>query len=331
MTETCVAGLVWRPGEGAREGWVLHDGARVLDAGEGRPPVEPASRGFVMPSPVNAHTHVGDMVARGHDIAGLTLAQVVAPPDGLKHRVLRATPRARLVEGMRAALGEAHAGGARVVLDFREGGLDGVAMLREAAAGSPVRAVAFGRCAGAFSEEEAARVLEAADGYGLSALADAASDVPERAAALARRAGKRFALHLSEADREDAARAVALGPAFVVHCVRATRDDLKLLADARVPIVVCPRSNARFGPLPDVRAMLDASVTLALGSDNAMLQMLDVLDDARLLAQRGAPLDALMDALVVGGRVALDGRAPRSWLRKGDPADLVVLPRAPLP
>ena len=82
----------------------------------------------------------------------------------------------------------------------------------------------------------------------------------------------------------------------------------------------------RFGPLPDVKAMLDAGITLGLGSDNAMLQSLDVLEDARFLVAKGVPRDAMLDAAIAGGTRVATGKARRSWLRKGDDARLVVLP-----
>ncbi|HWH08150.1 MAG TPA: amidohydrolase family protein [Candidatus Thermoplasmatota archaeon] len=309
----CVAGPTYRPGEGWVDGWLLHDGGRVVRAGEGAPPQRSDVEGWLLPAPVNAHTHVGDRVARGVDVSGLTLAQVVAPPDGLKHRILRETPAPRLVDGMRQALAEMEAAGARACVDFREGGLRGVEMLREAAAGSGARPVALGRCAGPFGEDEARRVLEACDGYGWSGLADA--EGAERAAALCRRMGKRFALHFSEDKREDAGRALDLRPDFLVHAVRATEDDLRAIAAARVPVVLCPRSNLRFGPLPDVRAMARLGVALAVGSDNAMLQTLDVLEDVRTLRGRFPDVDprVFLDAAVAGGRRIL-GAADDDWV-----------------
>lgn len=318
--ERVVAGVIYRPGEGQRDGWILHDGRRVIDEGEGVPPSPPHARGFIMPSPVNAHTHAGDYVARGRFPRGASLAEVVAPPDGFKHRVLRETPPDLLREGMRAAVEESSL--AKTFIDFREGGEAGSAMLRDVAPHAKI----FGRCARDYDEAEAQRVLAIADGYGLSALGDAKGDMPERAAALARRLGKAFALHLSEDKREDAQRAISLSPAFVVHCVLATRQDLRALSGARVPIVVCPRSNALFGALPPVQEMLDEGVTLALGTDNAMMHPMNVLDDARFLFARGLPREALLDALVVGGRLCAFGMAPSSFLRKGDEADFVVLP-----
>lgn len=309
-----IAGQVWMGSEFVH-GWLRHDGQRIVGGGEGEPPEDPVARGVVLPAPLNAHTHVGDRVARGRDLRGLTLAQVVAPPDGLKHRILRETTRERLLEGVRAALAELEASGSRSFIDFREGGADGALLVRDAAGDTRMKPVIYGRVGGGWTDADAEAMLGVADGFGLSGLADSKGDVPERAAALARRLGKRFALHFSEDKREDAARAVALRPDFLVHGVHCTREDLASIAEARIPLVLCPRSNALFGAFPDLPAMLDAGVPLALGSDNAMFHPLDVLLDARLLAERypRVPKDRIVEALV--------GRS----LRAPDDHDIIVL------
>lgn len=321
----CVAGTVYRPMIGLDEGWILHDGARVVDAGQGRPPQRPEAEGLILPAPVDAHTHVGDMVGRGRELRGMTLAEVVRPPHGLKHRLLRETPRAALVDGMRRAIGELRTAGARACIDFREQGVDGVRMLREAA--RDFRALAYARCGSAWDDAEAELVAREADGIGLSAIGDVHDDVPERAAAAARRHGKPFALHFSEDARDDAPRALDLRPRFLVHACRATRDDLHSIAGEKVPLVLCPRSNALFGRAPPVRDILELGIPFALGSDNAMFHPLDVLADARELAAAhpDVPRETWLDAAIVtGGELAEGGR--RSWLQKGDPAELLVVP-----
>jgi hypothetical protein len=47
--------------------------------------------------------HVGDSVAKEAG-EGLSMEDLVGPPDGLKHRVLRSTDRERLVREMRRSL-----------------------------------------------------------------------------------------------------------------------------------------------------------------------------------------------------------------------------------
>lgn len=322
----CITGMFYSPGRGFHEGWVMHDGIQIIERGDGKPPKAPDLEGVVLPSLVDAHTHVGDAVARGIDLTGKTLADVVAPPDGLKHRILRDAPEEERLAAMRATVSEMVDMGVRAFIDFREGGVAGAALLRRAVAGFDVDAVVLGRPAKAWDDEEAGAILDVADGFGLSALADVADDTPERMAAMAHRRDKRFALHLSEAVREDAARALDLEPDFLVHCVYANEDDLAAIAGDGVPIVVCPRSNALFGQLPDVGGMLDAGIDIALGSDNAMFHPLDVLLDARLL-RRAAPdvaPESLLDAVIEGGRRIVGEDVPDDYYAPGMPADLVV-------
>lgn len=323
-----VAGHVYRPGEGFTEGWVAVAGGRVVERGEGKPPRPPEAHGVVLPALVNAHTHVGDRVARGVDFAGKSLAEVVAPPEGLKHRILRATPPEALRAGMRQAVDELAASGCRAFLDFREQGPDGARLLVDAAAGASARPIVLGRPADAWDDAGIEAVLQVADGIGLPSLADVPEDAPERAAASARRRDKRFALHLSEARREDVGRALDLAPDFVVHVCAAAPEDVDALAEAGVPVVLCPRSNALFGRAPPVEALLDAGAVCALGSDNAMFHSLDVLDDARFLARANpdAPRQAFLDMAIEGGRILRDEAVPSSYLEKGDEGALVVLP-----
>jgi len=306
------AGLRYQHGEGFVEGWLEHDGARVVRQGEGDPPGTAEARGLLVPAPVNGHTHVGDRVARGQVPAGLPLADVVAPPDGFKHRVLRDTPRARLVTGMQRALDEMVAAGSRTCFDFREQGPDGVRMLREATRDTRAHTIALGRPS-SDDDEGLRRVLEVADGLGISGLGDSSGDTPERAAQAAHWANKCLAIHFSEARREDVGRVLSLKPDFLVHVTQADKDDLTAIAAAGTPIVLCPRSNARFGTAPDLPSMHALDIPLALGSDNAMFHDLGVWAEAALLARAHPDHHAaILAALLEGGlRLGVDRQ---DWL-----------------
>src|SRR6056297_3350958 len=126
---------------------------------------------IVCPAFVNAHTHIGDSIAKEAG-AGLSLDDLVAPPDGLKHRLLRAASRDEKVAAMARTLRSMESTGTGTFLEFREGGVDGVNALRDAVAGTgvdfPARAidpVVFGR--------DDPAVLDVADGYGASGARDA--------------------------------------------------------------------------------------------------------------------------------------------------------------
>jgi cytosine/adenosine deaminase-related metal-dependent hydrolase len=213
----------------------------------------------VFPAFVNAHTHIGDSIAKEAG-EGLSLDELVAPPDGLKHRLLQVASRAELVAAMRRTLAYMEHSGTAAHLEFREGGVEGVAAVERANAGSPVESVVLGR--------GSVDAMAQADGFGASGAKDADFD-HERTAA--RRAGKPFGIHAGEVDASDVHPALDLDPDFVVHMVHAESIHLERVADRDVPVVACPRSNAATNVgLPDIEALHEAT-TVALGTDNVML------------------------------------------------------------
>ncbi|MCG6924719.1 MAG: amidohydrolase family protein [Acidobacteria bacterium] len=101
-----------------------------------------------------------------------------------------------------------------------------------------------------------------------------------------------------------------LHPALVAaHGVQVDAADREILARRGVSVVLCPRSNRNLGVgRADVPALLAAGVRLCLGSDSlAGVDTLDVLDDAALLARQFTDLDpaALVRMATAGGAEAL--------------------------
>jgi cytosine/adenosine deaminase-related metal-dependent hydrolase len=221
--------------------------------------VDTASTDIVLPAFVNAHTHLGDSVAKDAAV-GLSLDEAVAPPDSLKHRRLAAADRAELVTAMRRTLRLVERTGTASCLDFRESGVAGARALREAARPVSVDPFIFG------SGDPS--VLDVADGFGASGANDD-DFTDERAAAAA--AGVPFAIHAGEPNATDIHPALDLDPDLLVHMVHAERDHLDRVTDESVPVAVCPRANAvlNVGRAP-VRDLLDHT-TVALGTDNVML------------------------------------------------------------
>lgn len=219
---------------------------------------------WICPSLFNAHTHLGDTVAM--DAAPARpgdLAALVAPPGGLKHRLLAASSAEDCVAGMRQSVRRMLRGGTGGFADFREGGPRGVALLREAVEGIPCRAVALGRDGG---ETEG-------DGAGIASVRDVAEY--EAVARRAREAGGLVALHAGERDHADVDAALDCRPDFVVHMTHATGRQLRRCAEEEIPIAVCPRSNWALGVAsgpahPPLRRMLALGCRVMLGTDNAM-------------------------------------------------------------
>jgi cytosine/adenosine deaminase-related metal-dependent hydrolase len=212
--------------------------------------------------------------------------------------------------------------------DFREGGLKGLKLLYAAGAILPLQGIALGRPAGlTYEPREVAGILNASDGIAVSSYADWPSGDLEKLAAHVRRERKLFAIHCSERIREDIDKVLDLSPAFLVHMVHATDGDLGRCAAARVPIVVCARSNAFFGMTPDIPRMVRSGVELWLGTDNAMINVPSMLREMEF-AYRAARMTGGVGArdifeMAIRGRRLADSQAS-CGLRVGEPADLVV-------
>jgi guanine deaminase len=220
---------------------------------------ETDSTNIILPAFVNAHTHVGDSVAK-EAATGLSLEPAVAPPDSLKHRRLAAADRSALVTAMRRTLRFLRQTGSVSCLDFRESGVEGARTLRAAARPLDVDPFIFG------SDDSA--VLDVADGFGASGAND--SDFTEQRAAAAAHDAP-FAIHAGEPDATDIHPALDLNPDLLVHMVHAGPGHLDRVADQSVPVAVCPRANTVLGVgRPPVRDLLEHT-TVALGTDNVML------------------------------------------------------------
>jgi cytosine/adenosine deaminase-related metal-dependent hydrolase len=267
---------------------------------------------IVIPSFVNAHTHVGDSIAKDAG-EGLTLEELVAPPDGLKHRLLRAADRDEQVAAIRRSLQFMADGGTAAFLDFREGGVEGVERLQAAARNLPIEAVSLGR--------ETVDAMERGDGFGASGSNDGEFST-ERAAT--REAGKLFGIHAGEADSSDINGALDLEPDFLVHMVHPEPIHLERLADGGVPVVVCPRSNVVTDVgVPPIRELLDRT-TVALGTDNVFLNGPDMFREMEFAAKLSdvSARDVLRMATVNGAEIAgLDGGV----IEPGRTANLTIL------
>ncbi|MHB8352123.1 MAG: amidohydrolase family protein [Thermoplasmata archaeon] len=250
-----------------RNGRIVETGAIGTDSSRGR---ERRIHGIVLPESVNAHSHLGDAVGSAEP-PHLPLARIVAPPDGMKFRLLRESPGPAKEAAMRRALDLAVAGGTGAILDFREEGVEGAEALRRAARGRSIRTILLGRpLARPIDRGELDRLLRISDGVGLSSAREEDAATRQIVARACRAQGKRYALHASEAVRESIDSYLRPRPDLLVHMFRASAEDLEAVAREQVPVAVCPRSNALFGRVPDLAGFERAGVRFFLGTDNAM-------------------------------------------------------------
>ncbi len=269
---------------------------------------------WICPSFFNAHTHLGDTVAMDAPAEG-DLASLVAPPNGLKHRLLGAAKDADCVAGMRESVCRMIRGGTGGFADFREGGARGVGLLRNAVAGTPCRAVILGRDGGE----------TIADGAGIAST----RDVPgyRDVAARVRRAGGLAAFHAGERDAGDVDDALDCGPDLLVHMTHATDAQLRRCADETIPIAICPRSNWRLGVAadrtrPPIARMLEFGCRILLGTDNAMFVPPDLAGELAF----ASVVYGIEPATLL--RAGIDGAAVTgepTWLEPGAVASFFVV------
>jgi cytosine/adenosine deaminase-related metal-dependent hydrolase len=251
---------------------------------------------IVLPAFVNAHTHIGDSIAKEAG-AGLSLDELVAPPDGLKHRLLRDADRDELVAAMHRSLRYMRAGGTGAFVEFREGGAEGVEAIRDALEGVDIEPVILGR--------ETIDAMEAADGFGASGARDGDFDRERNAT---RTADGLFGIHAGERDPADINAALDLDPDFLVHMVHAEEIHLDRVEERGTPVAVCPRSNLVTGVgAPPIGDLLERTA-VALGTDNVMLNSPSMFREmefaAKLSDDRVTAPDVLRMATVAGADLA---------------------------
>jgi cytosine/adenosine deaminase-related metal-dependent hydrolase len=298
--------------DGVTKGFLRIQEDAVVEVCEGSPPAE-STNALILPSFINAHTHIGDSLA--YPAPKGSLEDVVAPPSGYKHRFLRSASRSAKIDAMRAAMILMSASGTSHFIDYREEGLEGVHALSEAIVDASPRAMVLGRPLNAeATEDELDAILESCDGIGMSAVRDWPLDLLKRISGRTKAAGKVFSVHASEAVNEDIDKVLDLKPDFLVHMVKATDSDLERCADAGIPVVVCPRSNEFFGLEPDITRLTRAGIQVALGTDNGMIARPDMIEELkaafRACKRRGgiSPLE-VVNLATFGGRKVLNAAA----------------------
>lgn len=124
---------------------------------------------------------------------------------------------------------------------------------------------------------------------------------------------------------------------LLIHCVRATPDDIRRIVDNRCAIAHCPASNAKLGHgVADLAGFLDAGIRVGMGSDSvASNNRMDILDEARLALLFGRAIGRKWDSFpatlglelaTLAGARALGLEGEIGSLEIGKSADLAAFP-----
>ncbi len=287
---------------------------------------------LLIPGFINAHTHIGDSI--GKDVTLNSSADKrIHPVFGTKSKILKNTSQENLSVFMKNSCRSMVRKGITTFVDFREGGLDGVILLQKILSDIPLRAVVLGRME--FYQKSAEirknlpyprekikdlnRLIKNCDGIGISG----ANENSPSVLSYYSKTTKLRAIHSSETKqsvskskkitgKSEAIRALSLKPHFLVHMTHASKHDLHAAAKKTRGIVICPRANSSLAEgIPDIELMKKAGCTVALGTDNVMINSPDMFREMDFLwkatmgihKKRVDPKEILKMATVNGGKI----------------------------
>ena len=287
---------------------------------------------LLIPGFVNCHTHIGDSIAKDISLNS-SVDSRVHPVSGIKSKILKETDPKHLKNFMKNSCYSMLNKGITTFVDFREGGLEGIMMLKEVLTKIPIRSIILGRLEFyqnnieikknvSFPKnkiDELKKLLKKCDGLGISGANENSQSVLNYYS----KTNKIRAIHSSETKqsvstskkitaKSETARALNLKPHFMVHMTYASKGDLLATAKRTRGIVICPRANASLAEgIPDIDLMKKTGCTIALGTDNIMINSPDMFREMDYLwkvsmgiqKKRVSPKEILKMATVNGGKI----------------------------
>ena len=285
---------------------------------------------LLIPGFVNAHTHIGDSIAKDVATNG-TVDNKIHPILGAKQRILRKSEPEHLVSFMRNSCLSMLRKGITTFVDFRESELTGILLLKKAISQIPIRAIILGRIEHYQDQNQIQKntplpilqrkkllsILRSCDGLGISG----PNENSNSALQFMSKTKKIRAIHSAETTesskkskkiigKSETSRALLLKPHFLVHMTYAKQNDLYAAAKKTRGIVICPRANASLAEgIPNFSLMKKNGCRVAIGTDNVMINSPDMFREMDYLwkvtmgihKKRIDPKEILKMATVNGG------------------------------
>jgi cytosine/adenosine deaminase-related metal-dependent hydrolase len=252
---------------------------------------------LLIPGFINSHTHIADSIGKDL-IIDADVDSKIHPMIGLKQKLLKETPKKSLSKYMKNSAKSMIKNGITTFIDFREGGLDGVLLLKSALDNLPIRCIILGRIEHYNTKNEIkqnmplpedhikqlTQLLKNCDGIGISGTNENSNSNLQSYS----KTKKIRAIHTAETknsvntskkltSKSEIQRAMLLKPSFLIHMTFATKNDLKLTAKNTRGIVVCPRANSSLSEgIPDISLMQKFGCNVTIGTDNVMINSPDI-------------------------------------------------------
>ena len=281
----------------SKENIVVDDGKIIQikkDAKEGK--IIDVDGAVVCPSFINGHIHIGDSIIKD-DGYGLSLSEMVKPPDGVKHKALANATDEELIHAMQESMWDMVNSGTTHFIDYREGGIRGVELLRKACKDIPIKPIILGRDDSFYGDDPdlgkvkiaIRRLLKVADGIAPSGFGEITQDVANLIVDECSKQGKISSIHVAESEsnqieslnefnKTEIEKGINSNFSQLVHLTNPKNNDLELVSKSSSNIVVCPRANATLNVgVCRLNEMLGLGIRPLLGTDNVMLNSPNML------------------------------------------------------
>ena len=247
---------------------------------------------LLIPGLINSHTHIGDSIGKDISLNSDVDARI-HPVSGIKKKILTDTPKKQLARFMRKSAISMLKKGITTFVDFREGGIAGIQLLKYALRGLPIRAVILGRIdyyqtiheikdntpMPKLYQTELDLLLRNCDGVGISGANENSnsnlqtySKIKELRVIHSAETLQSYSLSKKYFGKTEPKRALLAKPTFLVHMTFASKSDLREASKKTRGIVICPRANAALAEgIPDIELMEKTNCNLAIGTDNVMI------------------------------------------------------------
>ncbi|MFX1392832.1 MAG: amidohydrolase family protein [Promethearchaeota archaeon] len=238
---------------------------------------------LMIPGFINSHIHIADNFAKEMGF-NKELREIVAPPFGLKHKILRETPEDIIIEGIQKAVLEMLSNGIVHFIDFREGGVDGVNLLKKALKQYPINYLILGRFE---DESEIESIFNLADGVGLPSYDKITTANKKWVVDSKQKFKKIIACHCAENSRNINLIKNMFNDNLVdviIHGTKLLKEDLEKIKKQKKKLILCPRCNGYFGSgFPPIPEILKMGIPISLGTDNLMVNNAELFEELRYL------------------------------------------------
>ncbi len=280
-----------------RENIVVDDGKIIeisKESKEGK--IIDVEGAVVCPSFINGHMHIGDSIIKDEGYS-LSLSEMVKPPNGVKHKALANATDDELIDAMRQSMWDMLRSGTTHFIDYREGGIKGIKLLKKASENIPIKPIILGRDDSFYGDDPdlsrvkvaIRKILKIADGIAPSGFGEITEDVARLIVEECAKQSKISSIHVAESEsnqieslnnfnKTEIEKGVKNNFSQLVHLTNPKSNDLELVSKSQSNVVVCPRANATLNVgVCRLNEMLNLGMKPLLGTDNVMLNSPNML------------------------------------------------------